>query len=148
MPSNRTVLIVSLVATPLLCVIGAVAGFYAMAAMYPATPDEPDASIPALTSSQFASEWNRNPAAAADKYSRDPVRITGTVRKIGMSLGVPWAQISDDPSSPTVFVMASSRAAEADLKKCQIGNRVSVLARSGAGSELPTVVAESITPVN
>jgi hypothetical protein len=105
----------------------------------------------AVTVAQLVDEWKQNPAAAADKYKRTGVVLTGVLNGIDSHLGgqVCMEIGSTREKGTEVRVFCLSPAALDQLKRVKVGDQVTVTARAeGTVNPIPWLVAEDIRPAN
>ncbi|MBN9523118.1 hypothetical protein J0H58_32160 [bacterium] len=103
-----------------------------------------------VTADQLIDEWKANPAAAAKKYERNGVELTGKLKEIDSNIhGQTYIDVRgqrDDWDRGThIFVICAK--AKDGLAKCRVGDMVVVKARAdGSTQNRPWLVADEISP--
>jgi hypothetical protein len=148
-PKGRTALLaagggVLLLACLVAGVIGAVATL----------PPSRSADYPKKTASDLMDEWERNPAAASEKYGRGGVEVAGYLREIKSNIhGQTYIEVAESPSSKawdrSILVYVLSSEARGGLLNCRVGQPVVVKAHSAEGMEdkYPRLIAEDVRAV-
>lgn len=132
----------------LACLVAGVIG--AFTTLSPSRP----ADYTKKTASDLMDEWERNPAAASEKYDRDGVEVTGYLREIKSNIhGQTYIEVAESPSSKawdrSILVYVLSRKARDGLLNCRVGQPVAIKAHSAEGMEdkHPRLIAEAIRTV-
>jgi hypothetical protein len=95
-------------------------------------------------------EWERNPAAASQKYRREGVEFSGELRRISSNIhGQTYIDVrgvkGGGDRSTHIFVIAP--AANDGLVKCVVGGRIVVRAvGTGDAHDTPFLIADEIRP--
>lgn len=111
---------------------------------------EKPATYTAVTADQLIDEWKANPAAAAKKYERDGVELTGKLKSIDSNIhGQTYIDVRgerDDWDRGTHIFVISAKAKDG-LAKCKIGDRVVVKSRAeGSTQNRPWLIADEVSP--
>lgn len=102
-----------------------------------------------MTADELFDEWDRNPAAAADKYRANGVEVTGVLAEVNTNVArqtyVTLRGGRGDGRTAHVFVL--SARARAGLGGCAVGRPVTVRARSdGDPHPNPWLEADDVSP--
>jgi hypothetical protein len=114
---------------------------------------EPPAPVEAkytpIAADDLATEWAKNPAAAADRYKVNGVELTGTLREIQPSVIGSVAEVRGASGDwrRAAQVKVEAPAALEGLKRCEVGKSIIVRGRTdGTTGTRPWVVADEIRP--
>lgn len=103
-----------------------------------------------MTADQLIDEWKSNPAAAAKKYDRNGVELTGKLKEINSNIhGQTYIDVRGerDAWDRSTHIFVVNEKAKDGLKKCKVGDMVVVKARAeGSAHDKPWLVADEMSP--